>query len=46
MKKVLDILLEDKDFRRMYLYAKEIGDKEMLDKIYASAKRMANNMPA
>lgn len=46
MKKVLDILLEDKDFRRMYLYAKEVGDKEMLDKIYASAKRMADNISA
>lgn len=43
MKKVLDILLEDKDFRRMYLYAKESGDKEMLAMIYASAERMANN---
>lgn len=46
MKKVLDILLEDKDFRRMYLYAKEVEDKEMLDKIYASAKRMADNISA
>lgn len=46
MKKVLDILLEDKYFRRMYLYAKETSDKEMLDKIYATVKRMTDNMPA
>lgn len=46
MKTVLDILLEDKDFRRMYLFAKESGDKEMLNQIYASAERMAKSISA
>ena len=40
-KRVLDALLEDKDFARFYNFAVSNNDVVMLDKINTTIKRMA-----